>query len=133
MHTTANYYTTTPPFKVAGIALNAADEVVVDTVTVHSTRADVPVNGRLSAAVFLLQALSRHLGTLDHGSANAPLSAAASVLLAAQGNLRASLYKFLKTGEDTEGSTGGLFATMTGGVPGATFFFTFGVLLFVLT
>jgi hypothetical protein len=101
---------------VAGIALNAADQVLLDTVTVHSTRHDVPANGRLSAAIFLLQAVSQHLTTVD----SVALGGEAAAISTAQTNLRAALFNFLDSNTDTiTHSNGvGLFSSATNGIPG---------------
>jgi len=73
----------------------------------------VPANGRLSAAIFALQAFSQRLVTID--SVALPTEAAA--LDTAVAALRAVLYTFLSTGVDT---AGGLFASATAGIPDAS-------------
>jgi hypothetical protein len=108
-------------FEVAGVHLNAVDDLVIENVVVKNTRTDVPADGRLSNAIFLLQGISKHL-TIDTS-----LTEGTQVLGAMQ-TLREVVFKFLDFYQ-TQGTPpalsdapngGPIFASETGGIPDAS-------------
>mmetsp|Transcript_7247 Transcript_7247/g.8781 ORF Transcript_7247/g.8781 Transcript_7247/m.8781 type:complete len:638 (+) Transcript_7247:170-2083(+) len=103
-------------FEVAGISLNQVSDLKVESVDIMDSRRDVPISGRLSQAIFGLQALSVHLNLNSKA-----LSSETSELLMAQSALRKSVSTVLKQIYSGENVDNKLFATLTEGLPDGSF------------
>ena len=90
-------------FEVAGISLNDVDNLVIDKVNIHDSWTSVKTNGRWSASLFLLQAVSLHLDLVEHMQSEVD-------------NLRNSVLDFYQNDIDLNG----LFSNAVDGLPDAS-------------
>eukprot|EP00511_Aplanochytrium_stocchinoi_P005429 CAMPEP_0204838556 /NCGR_PEP_ID=MMETSP1346-20131115/31309_1 /ASSEMBLY_ACC=CAM_ASM_000771 /TAXON_ID=215587 /ORGANISM="Aplanochytrium stocchinoi, Strain GSBS06" /LENGTH=692 /DNA_ID=CAMNT_0051974701 /DNA_START=210 /DNA_END=2288 /DNA_ORIENTATION=- len=101
-------------FEVVGISLNQVTNLRIDSVDIKDSKRNVPVSGRLSQAIFALQALSVHL-ELDSSLGES------QQLLSAQAALRNSVSAVLKEIDNGKLVSNQLFASLTSGLPDGSF------------
>lgn len=103
-------------FEVSGIALNQVDNLVVDQVKVRGGSTKVPANGRLSASIFMLQAVSKWLRLDERVGAGAP----AMALLDKMAEMRTEVFNYLQSGASRSADVAGIFESSVGGIPDAS-------------